>query len=271
MAKFLKQFEIIDIHNHIFPEKIAFKAACSIRDYYKLPMEGDGTSKTLKEQGSPLNIKKIVISSAATKAENVRSANDFIYKRVQEDPIFVGLGSVHAGYDGKEEEIERIISLGLLGLKFHTDFQGFPIDDERLLGVYRLAEKHKLPILFHVGDEKSDLSSARRLRNVMEKFPDLIVIGAHMGGYMRKNEAEELLVGTHAYFDSSEWHNIMSKEEMCEMSRKHGIDKIIYGCDYPLNSPYTSAKALFDCPFTDEEKEKIYSKNIKKVFNFDFK
>jgi hypothetical protein len=39
--------EIIDIHAHIFPDKIAAKASDSIGKFYDIPMRHDGTASTL--------------------------------------------------------------------------------------------------------------------------------------------------------------------------------------------------------------------------------
>ena len=41
---------IIDAHTHIFPEKIADKASEAIGEFYDLPMNSGGGSKTLLEQ-----------------------------------------------------------------------------------------------------------------------------------------------------------------------------------------------------------------------------
>ena len=35
--------EIIDIHTHIWPDKIAVRAADNIVNYYSLPRQGDGS------------------------------------------------------------------------------------------------------------------------------------------------------------------------------------------------------------------------------------
>ena len=267
--KKLEEFEIIDIHNHVFPEKIAMRAASNIRDYYKLPMEGDGTLATMKRLSGPLNIKKYVICSAATHSDKVGVADDFIHNTVLSDNQLVGLGTTHADFKDFDREVERILEFGLRGIKIHSEFQGFAIDDPGLDSSYRLIEKYKLPVLFHLGDKTSDLSSAVRLRRVMDKYPDMIVIAAHMGGHVQKEAAEKYLVGQNVYFDNSEWQYTMTAQEMCDMTRRHGVDKVMFGSDYPLNTALTCAKRFYDAPFTDEEKELIFSKNAMKVFHID--
>lgn len=265
MKKPLKDYAIIDLHVHIFPEKIALAAAESIRDYYALPLEGDGTLATYQAMCRDLRVVKTVISSAATKAENVPSAIDFIDQKTQRNPSLIGFGTTHADYTENEREFERMAERNLKGIKLHCDFQRFEIDTPKMDSAYRLAQRYRLPILFHVGDENTDYTTPKRLRNVMERFPDLTVIAAHMGGYRQKAESEQYLVGTRAYFDTSEWHNMMTKEELYDMICRHGADKVLYGCDYPMNSPYTAARALYDAIPDGALLERVYYDNARRL------
>lgn len=51
------------------------------------------------------------------------------------------------------------------------------------------------PVLMHLGDEKLDYSSPRRMAKILDLFPNMTVIGAHLGGYGRWDEARRYLVG----------------------------------------------------------------------------
>ncbi|MBQ1974967.1 MAG: hypothetical protein II224_04080, partial [Ruminococcus sp.] len=105
--------------------------------------------------------------SDAQKYDNTGSADDDVPIRLQENEEFVGFGTMHADYEDIKGEVERIIKLGLLGIKLHTDFQGFAIDDDSALPIYEAA-RGQLPILFHVGDTKSDLSAPERVAKICE-------------------------------------------------------------------------------------------------------
>ena len=88
-----------------------------------------------------------------------------------------------------EGEILRIKAMGLRGIKLHPDFQKFEIDDEKMFPTYKILEREKLPILFHTGDKRYNFSGPRHLIKIMEKFPDLVCIGAHFGGWSMWDEA----------------------------------------------------------------------------------
>ncbi len=268
--KKVTDFKIIDVHCHAFPEKIAYSAANNIATYYTLPLSGDGTLDKMMELSVDVNVYKYVICSAATKAINVEHANDFIYSTVSAHTNLIGLGTTHADYDNNEKEFERIVRMGLRGIKLHCDFQGFDIDTPKMDTAYRMCEKYHLPILFHIGDPNCDHSRADKLYNVLQKFPDLTVIAAHMGGYKTKALSEKYLVGTKVYFDCSEWDRYMSAEELCDMIRRHGVDKILFGSDYPLCTTSQTAKMLVDkAELTDDELEKIFYSNAARVFKID--
>lgn len=258
-------FEIIDMHNHVFPDHIALRGAESIRDYYRLPLLGDGTLDTVLDDAARYNVRRVVLCSAALRPEKIRTANEFTASQREKDPRVVALGTTHAEAPDQRAVFRQIEAYGLSGIKIHPEFQGFAVDDERLFAAWEEAIRLKLPVLFHIGDTQSDLSSPRRLYRVMERFPELKVVAAHMGGYKCKEEAE-CLVGTHCYFDTSQWYNYLREEELLERIHKHGVDRIVYGCDYPLNLPSREIELLYATDLNEEEKRKIFYQNAKKLF-----
>lgn len=264
-CSFTSDFEIIDVHNHVFPDKIALRGAQSIRDYYGLPLRGDGTLKTLLEDAAPYPVKHLLICSAALRPEKVRTANEYTAVQRAVDGRIVALGTTHAEVENQEEVFRQIEAFGLCGIKIHPEFQGFAVDDERLFPAWKEAIRLKLPVLFHIGDEKSDLSSPFRLYRVMERFPELCVVAAHMGGYRMKEQAE-CLVGTHCYFDTSQWFNYLSEEELLERIDRHGADRILFGSDYPLNVPSAEIERLWATALSEDARRKIFYTNAKKLF-----
>lgn len=258
-------FPIIDVHNHVFSDHIALRAAGSIRDYYELPMYGDGTLSCMLERARGYRVEHFLICSASLRADKVRAANEFTAVRRAVDPRIVALGTTHAGVPDQYEVFRQIEAFGLAGIKIHPEFQGFAVDDERLNTAWEEAIRLRLPVLFHIGDPKSDLSSPRRLYRVMERYPQLKVVAAHMGGYQSKEEAE-CLVGTHCWFDTSQWFYFMSEEELLSRIERHGADKVIYGCDYPLNVPDAEIERLYATALSEEDKRKIFYANAKALF-----
>nr|MCR4870732.1 hypothetical protein [Atopobiaceae bacterium] len=70
---------VVDVHTHIYPDKIAQKATESVGIFYDIPMEAElGTVSRLIElrEGSPITHN--VVCSVAVKPATVTSINDFI-------------------------------------------------------------------------------------------------------------------------------------------------------------------------------------------------
>ena len=258
--------KIFDAHVHVFPEKIAEKATLATGDYYGVKMYSTGNIENIKKELKKGIITKCLIHSTATRADQVSHINDYIARLVSENEEFVGFGTMHADYEDIKGEVERIIKLGLLGIKLHTDFQGFAIDDDSALPIYEAA-RGRIPILFHVGDTKSDLSAPERVAKICEMFPDLTVIAAHLGGYSVWDRAEEALVGKYKnlYFDASSSIDFMDSEQAKRIIKNHGTDKILFGSDFPMHNPEGTVKKLLDMGFSKKDNEKMFYKNAEKL------
>ncbi|MDR3112992.1 MAG: amidohydrolase family protein, partial [Endomicrobium sp.] len=137
--------------------------------------------------------------------------------------------------------------------------------------IYEELEKYSLPVLFHCGVELSSKGEVRsspdRILNVLNKFPNLKVICAHMGGYLMWNEALEKLGGKNVYFDTSDSIREMGDDLRNEFFAKHGFDKILFGSDFPLEYPKTEINFIKSLNISEENKEKILGGNIKKLLN----
>lgn len=247
----------IDFHCHVYPDAIAPKAAESIRQFYHLGEDAmDGKVSTLLEMSDRAGVTDFVILPVAMRPDRVRHINDFILSQVAAQPRFYGFGTVHAAMDGITDEMAYIMEKGLRGLKLHPDSQVFAIDDDRLFPVYEMAQD-KLPILFHMGDTRFDYSHPARLRKVLELFPRLQVIAAHFGGYSMYDIAEQELKGTDCFFDVSSSLRFMEPGEAEGYIRRYGVERFVYGSDFPMWNPVTEMEHFLRLKLTDGEFEQI--------------
>lgn len=258
--------KIIDAHGHIYPEKIALKATEAVGVFYDIPMVHIGTAARLKESIINAGIQKQLVCSAATSPLQVEHINDYIHEACEAEPMFFGFGTMHPGYSDYERELARVKELGLHGIKLHTDFQEFNIDDERVFSMYRAIDDANLPILFHMGDDHRTFSEPRQLRRVKEKFPDLTVIAAHFGGYQRWDEALEELQDLGIYFDTSSSLAFLAPEKAAEMIETLGEDYFFYGTDFPMWDHVEELERFMKLPLHNEQREKIFYKNFEKLF-----
>lgn len=263
-------YPIIDSHCHIYPDKIADKAVEGISKFYDLPMCYDGRASTLINESNKIGVCHNIIFSVATTPHQVASINTFIANCVKEgEGRFTGLGSLHPESEDIIGDVKHIKELGLKGVKLHPDFQKFRIDDEKLFSIYE-ACSGDLPILLHTGDYRYDYSNPERMARVLEKFPQLTVIGAHFGGWSVWEEAAEVLSGYNNFFvDTSSSFHWLKKDKAKEIIRKYGADKVLFATDFPMWS-YEDEYSYFESLMLDEaEKTKIFYENAAKLFNID--
>lgn len=258
--------KIIDFHNHIFPENISDKATGFLGDYYHVPIECTGTIDVLIEDAKKAGIETLVVHSTATKASQVETINSYIAAACKEHKNFIGFGSLHPDMANPAEEIERIISLGLRGIKLHPDFQNFPADSDKMMPIYEKLSG-RLPVLFHAGDIVNTYSSPKRIARVHDAFPNLTIIAAHLGGYRRWEEALEYLSGTDVYFDTSSSLWALTKEKAEFYIKSHNINRILYGTDFPMSGHESELKRFYSIDLTDEERELILYKNAAELLN----
>lgn len=259
--------KIIDIHTHIYPDKIARKATDSVKEFYNIGGSNmDGTVEMLLKRGAEAGISRYVVLPVSNTPNRVRSINDFIVEQVMRHDCFIGFGTVHAEMEGLSEEVERIMKLGLRGIKMHPDSQRFPIDDLRLFPVYD-AIQGKIPVLLHMGDQRYNYSHPMRLRRILDNFPGLQVVAAHFGGYSMYHTARELLWDTDCIFDVSSALMFMEQGEAERYINIYGAERMAYGTDYPLWDPVAEVNRFRQLKLTDEQFEQIAHKTAERLFD----
>ncbi len=253
--------QIIDFHCHIYPDPIAQKATDSIREFYEL--EGghmDGRVSTLLQRGTQAGIDRFVVLPVGMRPDKVRHVNDFIKGEVAKCSRFIGFGTIHAQMENIADEAQYIIDSNLQGIKMHPDFQRFDIDDPRLDALYETVQG-KIPVMFHMGDQRYDFSHPARLRRVMERFPKLQAVAAHFGGYsMYETAYEELKDQENCIFDVSSSLMFMENGVGEKYIRLYGPERMVYGTDYPLWDPVNEVRRFFSLKLTDTEFEQICHK-----------
>ena len=260
---------IIDFHTHVYPDPIAHKAAQSIRDFYQIGGANlDGTVDLLLQTGKEAGISRYIILPVGLKPNQVGNINDFIYQQTQVVPEFTGFGTLHAGMADLTDECERVLNMGLRGIKMHPDSQEFPIDDPRLFPAYEILQG-RAPVMLHMGDTRYDHSHPRRLRRVLELFPNLEVVAAHFGGYSMHETAYQELKDKNCYFDVSSSMMFMEEGAAEHYIRAYGADRFVFGSDFPLWDPREEVSRFLQLKLTDGELEQIAYKTALHILKED--
>ena len=271
-GEFMKKYRIIDAHCHIYPDKIAEKAASATCDFYEgLGSTLDGRVSTLEREAEKAGIEHCIVQSVATTPKQVSPINKFIASTVAESGGgLTGLGTLHPDIEDLAKDVEEIISLGLKGVKLHPDIQKFKIDDYRCLKIYELCEKNNLPVLMHTGDSRYDYSNPNRLKPVLQIYDKLIVIGAHFGGWSVWEEAAKELHGfKNLYVDSSSAFYALAPTQARELIQLYGDDRVLFGTDYPMWAPEEELGRFKKLKLSKKQNEQILFQNACKVFGIE--
>ena len=258
---------IIDAHAHIFPDKIAVKAAANIGKFYDIPMYTDAMASTLLCEGAKAGVELFLVCSSAVTADQTTHINDFIAQNCQEHPEFIGLGALHPDFEDIPGELDRMVEIGLKGVKFHNDFQKYPIDDEKAIPMYREIAKRGLPILLHMGDHRYDYSNPERLKNLMLRIPDLRVHAAHFGGWSVWDRVD-CLPKDHdrLVFDTCSSLAFMDIEKAKRMIEHYGVEAFMFGTDFPMWNPQKEVERNLELGLTSKENELLFAQNFLRFY-----
>ena len=241
--------KIADIHAHIFPEKLAEKASHSIGSFYGVSIEREADMPRLCAEDKLAGITRCVVSNSATNASQVQNANTFLAEAVRGHDGYLAFGTIYPGMDGFEEELDRMLELGLRGIKIHPDFQKLAIDDERGIETYKAIARRDLPVLFHMGDDRYDFSSPERLTNLLRRVPELPRSLAHL-------QPESVL------YDTSSTLGMIDRELVLRFIDKIGPDRLIFGTDFPMWSPKEELERFLSLGLDEAEQQKILYGNF---------
>lgn len=260
---------IVDFHAHIFPAKIAEKASAGIGKFYDIDMRYVGSSETLLEKGGAAGVTHYVVHSVATTPAQVQSINTFIAQECELHPEFIGFGTLHPDMEDLSAEVERIISLGLHGIKIHPDFQRFLLDEDRALPLYECIEG-RLPLLVHTGDYRYEYSKPERMAHVIDMFPKLDVIAAHFGGWSEQNDAIKYLLERRCWVDTCSSYGFLNNpEKIRELVHIWGSDRLLFGSDFPMWNHQDELDWVLALDVSEEELEQILHLNAERLLGLD--
>ena len=263
----MKPQKIFDIHTHTYPETIAEKAVTNLGKFYDFVPEGLGTYADLSAKAPNGNVKGFLLFSVATNAHQVQKVNDgiaaLVKKSREEGFVSAGFAGMHQDFPDFAAEIDRIESLGLCGVKIHPDIQEIDIDDPKLLSLYKILEG-RMPVYFHIGDDRPQyrFSEPKKLRRILDRFPRLEVVAAHLGGYRASDEAIEYLAGhPNVWYDTSSSLWYLSPEEATRIIEALGHDRVMFGTDYPVKNIDTELSYFSRLSLTESQREDILWNN----------
>jgi uncharacterized protein len=261
---------IIDAHMHVWPDHIA--DAMQSQRPSGMPLRFDGKLSGLLRTMDETGIDKGLALGVGIKASVVARTNEFI-GTVPRDRL-VPMGTVHPDLP-VEENIRSLKDNGIVGVKLHPLFQALSLSDPRVRDILAALSEEGMPVISHVGaggdDEANERGAPDALRRLADDLPDLTLIACHYGGYHRLDEAEEHVVGSRVFLETS-WPPTLAdleKERLVAIIRRHGADRVVFGSDWPMADPAAEIAAIRDLGLTDDEADGILGNNLARILGID--
>jgi predicted TIM-barrel fold metal-dependent hydrolase len=278
---------IVDMHVHLFPTpEVGKQIVTEFQETYGVGYYSYGTPDEYVADMKRASIDYGVVVSFAPdrQLKNMNFWTTAITRPKRNQPanypMLIPFISVSPTMKGRKpvEELEFRLKWGMKGVKIHPIAQGFPPDDPRMWPVYQWLVERDLPITAHSGinvveDQQTDLARPRRWLPVLEAFPRLRLILAHMGGGFWDEAINitrrypQVMLDTAIALTAVELggKNWLDDAAAVEMIRTVGANRVMFGSDYPWINPIGDVERIRSLDLTDEEKSLILGENAARV------
>jgi uncharacterized protein len=256
--------KIIDIHGHTWFSDAEAKAIWPFRP---------ATPETNIANVKKLGIAKAGIIVMAPKGDmkKTREQNDQVVKFASEYPDkIIPIGSVHPD-DGEDalKELERLARMKVKIIKLHPNVQLFDVASPNVAKLAQKAGDLGFILLFD-GYAPLDSTQMDKFARLAMSTPKARFIIAHMGGprFQSVLAFQNLaLYGfqRNVWFDLSWYtHRIVTspyKDEFVWVARQVGVDRLLFGSDFPFVSREEAMQDISNLGFNKDELEKIFHSN----------
>ena len=275
---------IIDFHTHIFPADIRdnrekfFPSEPAFKLLYQSAQSRlIGAAELLSAMDENGVDKSIIFGFPWRNPASFKPHNDYIMDMVQKYPDrFIGLACFEPSGKDTVVEAERCLAAGISGIG-ELAFYQTGIDEpalERLEPIMDMCAKRDLPVLIHTNEPvghayhgKTPITLAQTYR-LIKRFPANKIVLAHWGGGLfffglMKKEVKESF--RNVYFDTAATPFLYDAEIYQIAEKIVGIDKILFGSDYPLLPPSIYFKEVEEAGLTTIQRQKICGENARQL------
>ena len=254
---------IVDIHAHIrFGEDDAAK-----------PDQPKGADAILAlDDAAGVRQSAIIVIARKGDMAATRAQNDRVIAaaRASNGRLFA-VASVHPD-DGDEAlaEMARVESLGVHILKLHPNTQSFDVASPSVEAVVKRAGELGLVLLFDAYSPW-DANETGKFLLLAVKNPQTRFILAHLGGVRFPEMAVFAFLRQFAWYKRNVWFDLSFvaafyarspfAEQLRWVCRQIGTDRLLFGSDFPVDTPRVAADAVRKLGFTAAEQRQIFFDN----------
>ena len=185
----------------------------------------------------------------------------------------VGIASadLHQPMQGVRELRRAVRTLGFKGLRVVPWLWNLPPDDRRYYPLYAECCELGIPFCTQIGHTGPLCPSEPGrpipyLDHVLLEFPELVVVGGHVG-FPWTNEVISLAMKyPNFYIDTSAYKLNRLPEELVKYMQGRGRKKVMFGTNFPMITPEACLASLDSLGLDDEAKRMFLHENAARVF-----
>lgn len=214
-----------------------------------------------------------MLISAWVAPRNEMISNNEVADFVAEAPDrLVGVGSVDISRPMEAvREVRRCVrELGFKAIRVLPWLWERPPTDRLFYPVYAACVEEGVPFCTQIGHTgplmPSEVGRPIYLDQVALDFPDLIIVGGHIG-YPWTDEA--IAVATkheNVYIDTSAYTAKRYPDQLVAYMQGNGVRKVLFGTNYPMIPPALALKDLPALNLSDDSRALFLGENAKRVF-----
>ncbi len=279
---------IIDIHAHTSNKEL--------QDLHTK----SATLDVIEDYAKKFNVDKVYLMTTYFPLKKSGTDNHSMLKIVGNRKLFKIFGSLdfEKPCEPAFQELKELAEKELIsGIKLYPGYQNVTLADPKVFEVCQIADDFSLPIAIHTGelhhccrehadrdskhkcgfnscaiDKRHGFAKADLLGNLAKNFPKTNFIACHMSNPEFKGLRAVMRLCNNIYTDMSGQflsatdedtpeYRIMLKKEMEKTISDCGVEKLLFGTDFPIQSYKDSIELVQSLSITEKDKDLIFYKN----------
>ncbi len=237
-----------------------------------LPGDHSAEAYLARVEGLGIERAAALVMAPRGNLELTRVLNDAVLALAGEHGgFFFPVCSVHPA-DGDEagRELERVVAAGARWLKLHPFTQEFDVAAPEVASLVRTAGDLGLTVLFDAASP-TDIAQTGKFVQLALDAPETRLILAHAHGTDFPKLLMYEILARYEWWPRKVWVDISATasllangpfaEQFTWVLRKMGVDRVLFGSDYPVEDPGQAIEAVAALGFTAEEQRAILYDN----------
>jgi len=244
---------VIDAHCHMFTRRIVDHVSQKEEMVAQLCLDTEHAYRRLRphslEAAASVNGVDACFLLPTANVTDVQKENDRHYAMTIGSSRIKTLATLHPSMERLEDEIRRMLALGVPGFKFSSFTQRFDLESsaarQMLASIQTIGREYgkKLVAVFdtfigadrHFGADPRHLTTPQKLDRLAEGFPEINIVGAHMGGLMAdfRQLASRLRPRSNLFLDTANAAHTFSHSDFATLVQIHSTSHVLFGTDWP--------------------------------------